>query len=184
MSDSNILASLFEALTFASAKHRDQRRKDIDASPYINHPIEVAGILAHCGITEIEVLQAAILHDTIEDTETTGAELEEKFGPAVRRIVDEVTDDKSLPKLERKDLQILHAPDLSLEAKLVKIADNTVNARDILHNPPKGWDRERREAYLLWTRRVVDGCRGVHPELERQYDAALQEGLDGLEGPG
>ena len=183
MRDSNIPASLFEALTFASTKHRNQRRKDIDASPYINHPIEVAGILAQCGITEIEILQAAILHDTIEDTGTTGAELEEKFGPAVRRIVDELTDDKSLPKLERKDLQILQAPALSFEAKLVKIADKTANARDILNNPPQGWDRERRVGFLLWTRRVVDGCRGVHPQLERLYDAALEEGLDGLQGP-
>src|SRR4051812_9768931 len=103
-------ADLLHALHFAADKHRDQRRKDVGASPYINHPIEVAELLARVGdITDRVTLQAAILHDTIEDTNTTPEELDAAFGPDVRRVVEEVTDDKNLKKEERKRLQIEHA---------------------------------------------------------------------------
>jgi guanosine-3',5'-bis(diphosphate) 3'-pyrophosphohydrolase len=172
--------SLLQALVFASAKHRLQRRKDREASPYINHPIDVAAILAECGVEDTSTLQAAILHDTIEDTETTGEELEERFGPVVRRIVEEVTDDKSLRIAERKRPQILVAADLSPEAKLVKIADKIANARDMVGLPPERWDPVRREDYLLWTEDVVEGCRGVNPLLDASYDEALEEALEAV----
>ena len=151
---------LLRALHFAAQKHRDQRRKDLDASPYINHPIEVAETLARVGgVNQLAVLQAAILHDTVEDTETTLEELEEAFGREVRELVDELTDDKRLPKAERKRLQVEHAPALSQRAKLVKLADKICNVRDIAHAPPRGWSRERRVEYLAWTERVVAGLR-------------------------
>ena len=98
-----MMEELLAALRFAAEKHRSQRRKDSESTPYINHPIAVAELLARVGkVDNLELLQAAILHDTIEDTETTAQELDERFGERVRRLVEEVTDDKRLPKAERK----------------------------------------------------------------------------------
>jgi (p)ppGpp synthase/HD superfamily hydrolase len=168
---------LLRALAFAAGKHRDQRRKDLHASPYINHPIEVAAVLAEVGgISDGATLVAALLHDTIEDTETTGAEIEALFHGQIRTVVEEVTDDKSLPKDERKRLQIVHAPALSTEAKLVKIADKIANLHDLLHAPPVSWSLARRREYLEWTEQVVAGCRGVNAALERRFDELLREG--------
>lgn len=168
-------ARLLRALHFAADRHRDQRRKGENASPYINHPIAVAEILARFGVTDVVVLQAAVLHDTLEDTETTPDELEREFGRAVRDVVVEVTDDATLPKHERKRLQVDVAPRLSERAKLVRIADKLANVRDVTHSPP-AWPRDRRVDYLAWTERVVEGCRGVNASLEQCYDAALAEG--------
>jgi (p)ppGpp synthase/HD superfamily hydrolase len=167
---------LLKALRFAAEKHRDQRRKGTNSSPYINHPIEVAETLARSGVTDPVILQAAILHDTIEDTETTPEEIEREFGAEVRKMVEEVTDDKSLPKQERKRLQIEHAPHLSEGARQIKIADKLCNLRDVTHAPPDDWSLERRQEYLKWTENVVAGCRGLNCELENLYDATLDEG--------
>src|ERR1043165_7116680 len=104
------LALLLKALTFAARKHRDQRRKDARASPYINHPIALADVLVNeAGVTDVEVLCAALLHDTIEDTETTPGELEREFGRDIADIVAELTDNKMLRKRTRKRMQIAHA---------------------------------------------------------------------------
>jgi (p)ppGpp synthase/HD superfamily hydrolase len=114
-----VAALLRKAATFAARKHRVQRRKDAEASPYINHPIEVVEILARIGgVDDVILLQAALLHDTVEDTQASPEELEQEFGTAVRKLVEEVTDDKSLPTMERKLLQIEHAPHLSCRAKM------------------------------------------------------------------
>ncbi|XP_064373850.1 guanosine-3',5'-bis(diphosphate) 3'-pyrophosphohydrolase MESH1 isoform X1 [Dromaius novaehollandiae] len=130
-------ARLLEAADFAAEKHKAQRRKDPEGTPYINHPLGVARILAQeAGVTDIVVLQAALLHDTVEDTDTTFSEIEERFGEEVRRVVEEVTDDKTLPKAERKRLQIEHAPGCSRRAKLVKLADKLHNLRDISRCTP------------------------------------------------
>ena len=111
MDELNIITSLLKAVHFAADKHRSQRRKDVEASPYINHPIEVAELLARVGgATDLVLLQAAVLHDTIEDTKTSPEELEAVFGLEVRRVVEEVTDDKRLPKAERKRLQLASLP--------------------------------------------------------------------------
>ena len=170
-------ASLLSALGFAAKKHRDHRRKDSDASPYINHPIAVAEVLARVGgVTDLVVLQAAVLHDTIEDTATTEAELVERFGVAVAQLVAEVTDDKKLPKTDRKRLQVEHASTLSPGAKLIKLGDKICNVRDVTHTPPDGWSVERRLDYLDWSRRVVAGCRGVNAALERYFDEVVSEG--------
>ena len=166
---------LIFALAFAAHKHRDQRRKDVAASPYINHPIALANVLANeAQVHDETVLVAAVLHDTIEDTDTTADELQRTFGPEVAAIVLEVTDDKSLPKAERKRLQIVHAGEISTRAKLVKLADKICNLRDIAQSPPVGWPLERQQAYFDWARAVVDGLRGVHPELERLFDTAWE----------
>ena len=167
------LTLLLKALAFAAHKHRDQRRKDAQASPYINHPIALADVLVNeGGVTDIEVLCAALLHDTVEDTATTHEELVNAFGSRIARTVAEVTDDKALPKAERKRLQVEHAASLSREAKLVKLADKICNLRDVVERPPAKWDLERRREYFDWAKRVVDGLRGVHPQLEDLFDAA------------
>jgi len=171
------IVPLLHALHFAAGKHRDQRRKGAEASPYINHLIEVAELLAREGeITEVVTLQAAILHDTLEDTQTTPQELEALFGPEVRQVVEEVTDNKQFPKAERKRLQIVHAPHLSVRAKMVKLADKISNVRSIIHTPPAEWSLERRREYLDWSERVVTGCRGSNAALERIYDEIVAEG--------
>jgi len=167
----NPLAPVLKAAAFAAEKHRDQRRKDAEASPYINHPIALANVLANeGGVTDTNVICAALLHDTIEDTETTEAELRAAFGDEITDIVLEVTDDKSLAKHVRKQRQIDHAPHISAEAKLVKLADKICNLRDILESPPAGWSAERKQEYFDWAAKVVDGGRGAHPALEAAFD--------------
>jgi guanosine-3',5'-bis(diphosphate) 3'-pyrophosphohydrolase len=169
--------SLLKSISFAAEKHSTQRRKDSDASPYINHPIAVATVLASEGNVDDEALLiAAVLHDTVEDTETTFEKLEEVFGIDVTNIVREVTDDKSLPKATRKELQIEHARHASSRAKQIKIADKICNIRDILNSPPADWSIERRQEYLEWTQKVVNGCRGVNTCLDQVYDDALAAG--------
>ena len=166
---------IISAISFAADKHRNQRRKDIEASPYINHPIALANILANeASIEDEKVLVAAILHDTIEDTETTAAELADLFGDDVTAIVLEVSDDKSLPKAERKRLQVEHAPTISRRAKLVKLADKIANLRDIAASPPADWSLKRQQEYFDWAKAVVDGLRGIHPTLERIFDEAYK----------
>ena len=164
---------LLRALGFAARKHRDQRRKDPEASPYINHPIALANVLANeAGVTDPVVLAAAVLHHTIEDTDTNCEELDAAFGSQIRIIVLEVTDDTTLRKQERKDAQIKVAPYLSREAKLVKLADKISNLRDVADSAPPNWPLARRQEYFDWAKQVVDGLRGVHPRLEAIFDAA------------
>lgn len=176
MSSAACPSALLEALRFAADRHRDQRRKGVEASPYINHPIEVAALLAGVGsVTDLVTLQAAILHDTLEDTRTSALELESRFGREVRQVVEEVTDDKRLPWVERKRLQIEHAPHLSERARLIKLADKISNVRAIAQTPPAGWSFKRRRDYLDWTAAVIAGCRGTCRSLEGCYDEALRE---------
>jgi guanosine-3',5'-bis(diphosphate) 3'-pyrophosphohydrolase len=170
------LALLLKALAFAAHKHRDQRRKDAQASPYINHPIALADVLVNeGGVTDVEVLCAALLHDTVEDTATTHEELVDAFGSRIARIVAEVTDDKSLSKAERKRLQVEHAVRLSPEAKRVKLADKICNLRDVASHPPAHWDLPRRREYFDWAKSVVDRLRGVDPRLEEAFDHAYAQ---------
>jgi len=164
---------LIKAIAFAADKHRNQRRKDADASPYINHPIALANVLSNeAGVTDEKVLIAAVLHDTIEDTDTTARELVDVFGDEIAAIVLEVTDDMLLPKGERKRLQIEHASTISESAKLVKLADKICNLRDVADNSPTHWTLQRRQEYFEWAKAVVDGLRGVHPKLEELFDVA------------
>jgi guanosine-3',5'-bis(diphosphate) 3'-pyrophosphohydrolase len=160
-----------KALSFAAGKHRDQRRKDQQASPYINHPITLADILVNeAGVTDRDTLCAALLHDTIEDTETTPEELQALFGRRICDIVLEVTDDNALIKPERKRMQIENAARASVEAKRVKLADKIANLRDIVESPPTGWSLQRRQAYFDWARLVIDRLRGVDARLEALFD--------------
>ena len=175
------LAALLRAIDFAAHKHRDQRRKGREAAPYINHPIGVADTIARVGrVTDLVTLIAAVLHDTVEDTDTSFAEIEREFGPEVRGVVAEVTDDKTLPKGERKRLQVVNAPGASRKAKLVRLADKIMNVGDITHDPPPDWPAARRRDYFEWAKQVVDGCRGTNEALERQFDKVVAAGLASL----
>ncbi|EPY75020.1 HD domain containing 3-like protein [Camelus ferus] len=190
------VAQLLEAADFAARKHQRQRRKDPEGTPYINHPIGVARILTHeAGITDIVVLQAALLHDTVEDTDTTLDEVELHFGAQVRRLVEEVTDDKTLPRQERKRLQVEHAPHSSPGAKLVKLADKLYNLRDLNRCTPegtlphlfggkgeacppsegKGWSEYRVQEYFEWAAQVVKGLQGTNPQLEEALKQLFKE---------
>jgi GTP diphosphokinase / guanosine-3',5'-bis(diphosphate) 3'-diphosphatase len=173
MSNSNEIGVVIRALEFAAQKHRMQRRKDSDASPYINHPIALMHILClDARIVDPVVLAAAALHDTIEDTETTEEELRTTFGEEIAQIVVEMTDDKSLSKEERKRLQIERAHRMSREGALVKLADKTCNLRDLAANPPLDWSLERRVEYFDWAKAVVDRLPRVSENLRAKFDAA------------
>jgi GTP diphosphokinase / guanosine-3',5'-bis(diphosphate) 3'-diphosphatase len=166
------ISIVLAAAAFAARKHRDQRRKDADASPYINHPIALADTLANeAALHDPITLAAALLHDTVEDTDTSILELTAAFGQHIARIVGEVTDDQSLSKAERKRLQIEHAATLSPQAKLVKLADKICNLRDMNGAPPANWPLERRQEYFDWAKSVVDEMRGCNAALEALFDA-------------
>lgn len=166
MNERNDTSLLIRALEFAAGKHRMQRRKDEDASPYINHPIALMKVLCiEAGVHDAMILSAAALHDTIEDTETTGQELESEFGSEIASIVSELTDDKSLPKAKRKRLQIEHAPHMSRYGALVKLADKICNLRDVADSPPAGWSIERQRNYFDWAKAVVERLPRVNAKL-------------------
>lgn len=173
--------SLFlTALKFCAEKHRMQRRKDARRTPYLNHPIEVAELLWRVGgVRDASVLIAALLHDVIEDTGARPEEISRLFGDKVLSLVLEVSDDKSLPKAARKELQVVHAPGLSRGAKLIKIGDKICNVRDITTSPPPDWPLERRLEYLDWAERVVDGI-GEDNDLEKYFREILAEGREQL----
>jgi (p)ppGpp synthase/HD superfamily hydrolase len=176
MNSDDTATTLLVALQFAAWKHSKQRRKDSDGTPYINHPIAVAEMLSRVGkVTDMVTLQAAILHDTLEDTQTSVQELDDQFGRDVRFLVQELTDDKSLPKQERKRLQIVHTPNLSIRAKQIKIADKICNLNDMTITQPPDWPLQRKWEYLDWSERVVAGCRGSNSYLEQLFDIVLKK---------
>lgn len=170
---------IIKAAVYAAEKHKYQRRKGFNQVPYINHPLKVAKLLNDCGETETNLTIAAILHDIIEDTDATAENLAEEFNPEISEIVVEVTDDKEMPYAIRKELQIKRAPNLSDQAKKLKIADKICNIRDIL-NYPLDWSTERKLSYLDWSKQVVSGCRNLNAELDKLFDETLQQGLDKL----
>lgn len=172
---------ILRAMRFSAEKHRDQRRKDSNSSPYINHPIQVAETLWTVGeVRDITLLVAAILHDTIEDTSTTPDEIQTEFGEDILALVLEVTDDKGLPKQVRKQLQVETAAHKTYNARLLKLADKVCNVYDILTSPPADWSLERQQEYLLWTEKVVAGLRGINSKLENRYDELLVSGKRAL----
>ena len=170
------LTKIFQACIFAANKHQDQIRKDQEGSPYITHPLFVAQVIWEIGgVADTNILVAAILHDTIEDTKTTRTELRKTFGKSILDIVLEVTDDKSLPKPERKRLQAVHAPNLTYAARIIKWGDKFVNCSDVLNSPPKDWPIERQRNYIQWNSDVLYKIRGTNLALEATYDEILKK---------
>ena len=168
-----------KALEFATEKHKNHTRQNKEKSPYIVHPIAVKHILSEVGgVEDVEVLAAALLHDTLEDTPTTMEELIENFGQRVCSLVEEVSDDKTLPKQTRKDLQIEHAPQLSEGAVLIKLGDKISNVTDIANTPPTNWNRSRCLEYLNWAEEVILNCPKVNTALENHFTVAITKGRE------
>jgi (p)ppGpp synthase/HD superfamily hydrolase len=161
---------LTKACYFASKKHENQRRKDKNSTPYINHPLHVANLLAEAGITDVDTLMAAVLHDTVEDTQTTKEELILNFGENVASIVLECSDDKTLHKVDRKKLQIEHTKTASISAKLVKLGDKYSNLSDLLGNPPEKWSREEIYGYSVWAYAVYQNLKGNNDIMDKKFE--------------
>ena len=169
----NDVVKLSQAADYAARQHSAQRRKGESAEPYINHLTEVAALLAEATDGSDAVLvMGGLLHDTLEDTDATYADLVARFGLEVAALVQEVTDDKSLPKEVRKRLQVETTPSKSSRARLLKIADKTSNLKSLMHSPPAGWTEDRLRAYVVWAEQVVRSCRGLNATLEAGFDAA------------
>jgi len=172
--DNNLI---LKAAHFAAQKHRDQRRKDREASPYINHPLRVAVLLSDIGqVQDEEIIAAALLHDTIEDTDTKAEDIEKLFGARILNLVQAVSDDKSLPKEERKRRQIEHATELSSDAALIKLGDKISNVIDVTDTPPDNWSFGRRREYFDWAESVVNNCPKINPALEEYFRKVLEAG--------
>ena len=172
------LIRLARAYEFAARYHTEQRRKGVKAEPYINHLAEVALLVSESTDgADANLVLAAVLHDTIEDTKATYDDLVSAFGQDVAELVKEVTDDKTIPKAQRKRLQVEHAPHLSPRARMIKIADKTSNLRSVLHSPPVDWSPERRRRYFAWAKTVVAGARGVNRAIEAAFDAEYERGI-------
>ena len=175
MSEPGLLLAV-NAADFAARRHVNQRRKGATGEPYVNHLAEVAMLLADAtGGSDDALVAAGFLHDTLEDTPTEYEELAVLFGADVADLVAAVTDDKSLPKAERKRLQVEHAPKKSVRARLLKMADKISNLRSLATSPPADWDVDRALDYVEWAEGVVAGCRGLNANLERLFDAAAAE---------
>jgi guanosine-3',5'-bis(diphosphate) 3'-pyrophosphohydrolase len=169
---------LVKAYDFAAFKHRNQKRKNAEQTPYINHPIGLVRILTEAGVFDVNVLIGAILHDTVEDTDTTLEEIEKKFGPYTRELVASVSDDKSLPKAERKRLQVEHARQSSLHTRLIKMADKIHNLTDLTTCQPTWWTPQRVQGYFVWSKSVTDACYGntYGPQTGGKYSPASGSG--------
>jgi guanosine-3',5'-bis(diphosphate) 3'-pyrophosphohydrolase len=177
-----VLDKILDAAVFAADKHQNHVRKNEQHSPYITHPLLVAKAIYQIGdVKDNGVLVAAILHDTIEDTPTTKDEIADRFGKDILEIVLEVTDNKSLDRLTRKRLQVSHAPELSYQARVVKIADKLINCEDILYSPPVDWPLKRRQEYIQWGADVVQKIRGTNTPLEEAFDQVLRRAEQALD---
>lgn len=166
---------VLEAADAAARWHAHQRRKGTAAEPYVNHVLEVAGLVAKVtGGEDPNLVIAALLHDAVEDQAVPRAVIAERFGEDVAALVMEVTDDKSLPKDERKRRQIETAPHKSQRAKILKLADKISNLGALTASPPADWDVGRRLGYIAWAREVVAGLRGAHPALEAMFDETAE----------
>jgi GTP diphosphokinase / guanosine-3',5'-bis(diphosphate) 3'-diphosphatase len=170
------LVSVLDAAEFAARVHQNQRRKGRANRPYIGHCIEVASILASVGkVEDANVIIAGLLHDVVEDTDTTNEDLRTRFGDIVADLVAEVTDDRALKKKDRKQLQIEHAPSLSPGARLIKVADKISNVREIASDPPRKWGVGRQRKYFDWAESVVNAMGIVDPEMRLVFDKTLAD---------
>jgi len=162
---------ILEAALFAAEKHAHQKRKGDAGEPYVNHLLEVAELISGSSdVLDANLVIAGLLHDTVEDVGVTFADLEKKFGPDVSALVAEVTDDKSLPKAERKALQIQNAPKKSPRAQVIKLADKISNLRALLESPPSDWTAERRRQYFEWAKQVVGALSAPNGVLKAEFE--------------
>jgi (p)ppGpp synthase/HD superfamily hydrolase len=177
----NDIVRILKAAEFAADAHAHQRRKGEKAEPYLNHLIEVAALVAEATEGDADAVIAALLHDTIEDTNATAADIESRFGRPIAALVLELTDDKSLTKPERKDQQVAKAPHKSRAASIIKLADKTSNLRAIAASPPQ-WPDERKRAYVEWAKDVVAGLPNKPAGLLKHFEAAGAAALAIIDG--
>src|SRR5215813_8215107 len=169
------LRMVSEAAELAARRHNGMARKGRGNEPYINHLAEVANLLAAATDgADAELVAAGWLHDTIEDTEITREELAQTFSERVAALVVECTDDMSLPKAERRRLQVIDAPKKSAGAKLIKIADKISNIGARIHPDPSAEERDDLIDYTNWAEQVVAGCRGGNVWLDRKFDETVK----------
>lgn len=169
------------AILFAIDRHHHQLRKGEQERPYVIHPLEAAELLVTFGkVTDEDIIIGAILHDILEDTETTLEEFRARFGETVLNYVQEVSDDKKLQKQERKDLQIEMAPSLSMGASLIRLADKICNVREMRTNPPVGWDVERKLEYIDWAASVVNAMELVNQPLNDLFEQEYEKSRNDL----
>lgn len=169
----NALKTLFRTIHFAAMKHRHQTRKNPQQTPYINHPLAVARILAESGVRDLAALQAALLHDTLEDTDATRAELEAIFGSKVAELVHRLTDEEGLRPLHQKFRQLRRVKSLPLQSKLVRIADKIHNVWDLMRHGIPGWSQSKTERYVAWACEMVEALRGTHAALEQRFHSEV-----------
>ena len=170
------------ALRFAAERHSSQRRKGQAKEPYVNHLAEVSELVADATEgKDVNLIAAALLHDTIEDTETSSDELIATFNNDIAQLVADVTDDKSLPKQDRKHLQVVNSRAQNMRVKLLKLADKTSNLRSLANSPPENWNTEQKQAYIDWAIKVAAGLKGVNPWLEERFDEALRRAQQALQ---
>ncbi len=171
---------ILNAAKMAAEWHSEQRRKGAAGEPYVNHLLEVAELVAKADPGNTDLIVAALLHDAIEDVKKTREEIAELFGERVAGLVEEATDDKSLPKPERKRLQIETASTKSRDAKLLKLADKTSNLRSVALSPPSHWQDERRREYVAWSAAVAAGLFGVSEWLDGEFEKAKALALESI----
>ena len=172
----NGLVTVLRAADATARWHVNQRRKGAAQEPYVTHLLEVAMLVAEATAgADVNLIAAALLHDAIEDQAITREEIASQFNDDVASLVVEVTDDKALPKAERKRLQIKHAPKLTPRAKILKLADKISNLRSLATSPPADWPMQRRADYVIWTTEVVQGLRGASGLLEQEFDRAAAD---------
>ena len=170
------IQEVLRAARFAAEKHADQKRKGVAKEPYVNHLLEVAQLVSMAlAAPDTNLVQAALLHDTIEDTKTTREELIDHFGSDVANLVVEMTDDKLLSKQERKRLQIENAPKKSERAQTIKLADKIANLRSILSSPPTNWDLQRQREYFTWAELVVGGLTKPNAILKAEFERTVKQ---------
>ena len=173
------IRAVVNAANFAAQKHAAQKRKGAAAEPYINHPLEVAGLVSTAiAEPDTNLIIAALLHDVVEDCGVSKEELAAKFGSDVAYLVMEVTDDKSLPEAERKRLQVVNAPQKSVRAQAIRLADKISNMRAILSSPPADWTMERKRDYFQWAKQVVDGLTAPNPGLKAEFERVFRRSVD------
>ncbi|MDF3127868.1 HD domain-containing protein [Kiritimatiellaeota bacterium B1221] len=171
----NELMEDLPAFALAAHWHKGQTRKGRQKEPFVQHPIRVAEILIRHGITQTELISAALLHDVLEDTDCPPSEIRTRFGSEVSGWVQEVTDRKTLLKSQRKQMQVERAALLSPGAKLIRLADKIDNVESLFNDPPANWSWQRQREYAAWANRVVKNLGPVHSAMEARYHEASDQ---------
>lgn len=167
---------VLEAVGFAAEGHNGQLRENPEKTPYIIHPIRVTEhLMTIANVHERDILVAALLHDTVEDTKITFADIQKSFGTTAEGYVRELTDNMSLPQEERMKLQIETAPKKSLAAAQIKLADKYDNLKSLQSNPPATWDQKKIDEYFLSAKKVTSSLPAANVPLKKAVDDVISQ---------